>query len=96
MANLFAYRSTDPEGLTAVADPIGPRNDLWLSRLASQATKTIAMWGGRGGYLDRDVAVLEMIAEPYCIGTTKHGMPRHPLYMPACTTPVPFLEAVRA
>jgi hypothetical protein len=30
MANLFAWRATDPKALGTAPDPIGPDNDTWL------------------------------------------------------------------
>ena len=37
MANLFAYRATDPSNMFSAQDPIGPQNDVWLERLAKDA-----------------------------------------------------------
>src|SRR4029078_1544091 len=35
IANLFAFRSSNPLSLRCATDPIGPRNDWWLSRLSA-------------------------------------------------------------
>jgi hypothetical protein len=47
MTNLFAFRSTDPKGLKATRDPIGPENDAWLCRMAfaNDCGMVIAAWG---------------------------------------------------
>lgn len=44
MANLFAYRATNPTEMLAQADPVGPENDATLARLAAQADVVVAAW----------------------------------------------------
>jgi hypothetical protein len=93
--NLFALRSTDPRGLAAHADPVGPDNDEHLRACADDQV-TIVAWGTSGGQLTADRAehVLAMLraagVEPICLGMTKNGAPRHPLYMPGAALPRPF------
>ncbi len=86
MINLFAYRSTDPKKLISVDDPVGPNNNYWLIKLASEASCTVAAWGGGGDINNRgrNVAVILKRAgiDLKCLGTTKNGQPRHPLYLP--------------
>jgi hypothetical protein len=90
VANLFAYRSTDPAGLRRVADPIGPRNDWWLSKLSGESELTIAAWGIHGSLLERDQAVLPKLKNVHHLGLTRHGNPRHPLYLPKHARPIRF------
>ncbi|MFW6039414.1 MAG: DUF1643 domain-containing protein [bacterium] len=90
LTNLFGYRSPDPQLLVQIADPIGPRTDWWLRRLAVEADLTVAAWGARGGLYQRDRIVLKKLAEPCCLGLTQAGYPRHPLYLPAETKPAPL------
>ena len=52
MLNIFAYRSTDPEKMKAVADPVGPDNDRWIKEIAGNAGIVIAAWGNHGDHLD--------------------------------------------
>jgi hypothetical protein len=85
LVNLFAYRSTDPNGLTEVDDPIGPENDRWISVEQAKADRVVAAWGNHGVLLNRDTAVLESLNQAYCLGITKAGCPRHPLYIAAGT-----------
>jgi hypothetical protein len=83
LTNLFAFRSTNPAGLGDVSDPIGPENDRWIEMGSQIASLTVVSWGVHGRLLDRDRAVLAMLRDPHCLGKTKIGAPRHPLYMPA-------------
>ena len=86
VANLFAIRSTDPAGIAAASDPVGPENNAWLQRLASQCKDVVCAWGShkqaahRQRYV-RDI-MLDAGAQIWCLGTTKDGSPRHPLYVP--------------
>ena len=82
MCNLFAYRATDPAELNKAIDPIGPENDTWIVQLANHASLVVAAWGNGGMFLQRDVKVLTSLHTPiHCLGTTKSGKPRHPLYV---------------
>jgi hypothetical protein len=82
IGNLFAYRSTDPHILKYLDDPIGPENDTHLRRLIEQADIRIVAWGGHGGLRGRDEQVLKMMERSQCLGRTKAGRPKHPLYAP--------------
>jgi hypothetical protein len=88
IANLFAYRSTNPKVLLEVDDPIGPSTDRILRETIEEADCVIAAWGARGGLFKRDRTVLAMLNDVYCIGLTASGKPRHPLYMPATSRPM--------
>lgn len=83
LTNLFAFRSTDPTVLGSIPDPIGPENDSWICTSSQSAELTVVAWGTYGSLHQRDKAVLELLQDPHCLGTTKGGAPRHPLYMPA-------------
>jgi hypothetical protein len=87
VVNLFAYRSKDPADLTRVFDPLGPENDRWINDAAARATEVIVAWGAKipRGWKGRPDRVLHMLrrhqAPVRCLGTTKDGHPRHPLYL---------------
>ena len=82
VGNLFALRSTDPTALYRTRDPVGPENDYHLRMMSHRADLTVVAWGVRGGYLARDVEVLELLSRPVeHLGLTKRGRPRHPLYL---------------
>jgi hypothetical protein len=81
VVNLFAYRTTYPEYLKCVEDPIGPENDDYIGISAARSDIVIAAWGVNGGHLKRNEAVCKMLKTVYCIDTTKDGHPKHPLYL---------------
>lgn len=85
VCNLFAFRSTDPKELYAMGDPIGPRNDEAIVRAMSGSAMIICGWGVHGDHMERGAYVRRLIRShdrvAYCLGLTKEGQPRHPLYL---------------
>lgn len=81
VTNLFAYRATYPSDLLAFHAPIGPENDEWLKRIAGQADQILYAWGNDGLVHGRDAVVQGFLPPGSCLGTTKKGAPRHPLYV---------------
>lgn len=89
VANLFAFRATDPKALEDAADPIGPDNARWIETCVRETSGPIvAAWGASvPKRLDllvhmRVVALLPL-DRLRCLGRTASGAPRHPLYLPA-------------
>jgi hypothetical protein len=84
VVNLFAWRATRPSELLAVDDPVGPMNDMHI-RAASEGRTIVAAWGAGGSHRDRVAHVWQLIPFEHvvCLGITKHGHPRHPLYVRA-------------
>ena len=89
VANLFALRSTDPKALIVAADPIGPLNDEWLQKLAWEYETVVFAWGANAP-AKRAAEVVRLFAKTnsrhrqmYCLGQTKNGSPKHPLYIRA-------------
>ena len=89
--NLFAYRATLPMDLFGYEEPIGPENDKYLLE-SVRYDKIIAAWGDHGNHLGRDKIVLNLLkyTKIFCLGKTKSGSPRHPLYLSKNTELVPF------
>lgn len=81
MTNLFAFRATDPKDMIAADDAVGPDNDAWLRCLSDGASLVVAAWGVHGTHQGRDKAVAGLLGAMDCLGTTKDGHPRHPLYV---------------
>jgi len=92
MANLFAYRATEPADMKAAVEPVGRQNNRWLTKLAGESTLLVAAWGNDGGYLNRSHKVLRLLPGMYCLAINKTGEPAHPLYQKASLTPVPLLD----
>lgn len=90
MANLFAYRSQDPKRILEVSDPVGVDNDRHLKDLAAKAGIVIAAWGWLGVHRGRDREVVAMLPGIHCLGTTRKGLPRHPLYVRKDAVPAPY------
>lgn len=88
VVNLYAYRATDPFQLWEVDDPVGPLNDNVLRLAIWDTDLLIAAWGAHAKS-DRVAEVRRMAMGgngryPFlCLGKTKDGAPRHPLYLPA-------------
>ena len=90
MTNLFALRATDPKEMMKHPMPIGSENDGWLLELSQEAGIVIAAWGTKGGFQQRDKAVYAMIDNLKCLGLTKAGHPKHPLYLSKDVRPISF------
>lgn len=90
MTNIFAYRSTDPAALKCADDPVGPLNDSALVALSEISEIVVAAWGVHGGLLGRGNYVRDLIPNLYCLGTTRDGYPRHPLYLKKDLEPMKY------
>jgi hypothetical protein len=89
MLNLFAIRATDPRDLKTAGDPVGRFNDETLRTWSENAHLILAAWGSHGDYQLRAEAVLKLLNDRpiHCLGRTKSGQPRHPLYLKADARP---------
>ncbi len=93
VVNLFAYRTTDCRELLKIDDPVGEENNYFLIQAVERCSTVVVGWGTRGTLLARDLQVLSLIAgrkDVHCLGITKNGQPRHPLYLKGDTVLVPF------
>lgn len=98
--NLAAYRATDPKDLMAYAQQhgraaaISPNNALYVREYARRARTlgglgVFAAWGAVPKLFEPDEDFLAALGAPLmCLGTTKSGAPRHPLYLPKTACPV--------
>lgn len=99
VTNIFAFRSTNPKLLRAVDDPVGPDNDAAILAAAYRSELVIAAWGTHGKLDGRGRAVAEQLRQAMqsdlkCLGVTKHGHPKHPLYLCRDTQPQPMVLTV--
>lgn len=84
MLNLFAFRATEPNNMKIAADPVGPFNDSVIESTCKDRT-VLCAWGVHGKFKNRAEAVMKLLraveAKPVCLGKTKAGDPKHPLYL---------------
>ncbi|RMH11354.1 MAG: DUF1643 domain-containing protein [Planctomycetota bacterium] len=93
VVNIFALRATDPRELARHPAPIGPGNDRAIRRAAHRADFVVLGWGAHGSRFDRGRQVAQMLqihCQLHCLGLTAEGHPKHPLYLPRSTQPIPF------
>lgn len=89
VGNLYAFRTNDPRDLFRSSEPTGGvRNDAALTDLLPRGSVVIAAWGAHAK-VERVTEVLRLpgFDRLTALATTKAGMPRHPLYVPATATP---------
>lgn len=85
VVNLFAWRATLPRQLAAAKDPVGRHNDAAILEAVARSRAVIAAWGVHGALRGRDAQVARLLAATRlrCLGVTRDGAPRHPLYVAA-------------
>lgn len=89
IANLFAFRATQPADLKRAADPVGPLNDAVVQQWHALSGKTVAAWGVHGAHLNRAETFTDLLPGPlFHLGLTKAGHPRHPLYVSYTIKPI--------
>lgn len=89
ICNQWAWRSTDPKLLLKLGDPRGPRNAEVIASHIANAELAVAAWGANAGKMAK-VGYSRLNVEGMaqrcgvrmsCLGLTKEGHPRHPLYV---------------
>ena len=93
VVNLGAGRATSPRDWMAMDDPFGPDNGLSINKALNFATErngiVVAAWGAHGALGNASArfsgAAKHYRDDIYCLGLTKSGQPRHPLYVSAVT-----------
>lgn len=94
VVNLFSFRCTDPAALSAAqVDIVGDRTDDIIREASRHARVTLAAWGSNTVIKNRSAEVFGLLDNPMCVGVTKSGEPRHPLYVAAATGLTPYLRA---
>jgi hypothetical protein len=95
VCNLFAYRSTYPEALVTVENPVGEHNMEYIGKAMGVADKIVAAWGNNvlpNFHMHTVYSVVEKAREMgkdiYCLGTNDNGQPVHPLYQKGDITPI--------
>lgn len=92
--NLYGYRATDPKDLAKAESPVGPDNDRVVEAAVNRCDTAICAWGANGMVSPRNEQMLRLIwrrrHEAWCLGTTKAGHPKHPLYIKSGTPLVAY------
>lgn len=97
-ANIADYRSTDPKRLAnEFIEPRSADNVITVRKLAKRADKIVLAYGAiiprLQIFADELVQVLHADGHKlWCLGTTKNGNPKHPLYLARTTQLVEFVK----
>ena len=89
VVNAYAYRATDPRQMLRADDPVGPANNIYIDRAARSAARSpvpgffICAWGVNitDARQTKVLSIIRQHTKPMALATTKHGVPRHPLYL---------------
>ena len=97
MANLFAYRSTDPWNLyNPTIAAIGSHNDRALLMAADLSEIIVCAWSRHATYLNRDIHVVSLLSAAAtsnklrCFRLNNDGTAVHPLYLKKTSWLVPY------
>ncbi len=98
VVNLFAYRATDPKALALADEPVGQVNYRHVREAIEDSAGVVCAWGAHARKVRqfpytpdvRDLAARCRVPV-FCLGTTKAGDPRHPLYLAADTPLITYL-----
>ncbi len=96
VVNLFGWRETEPKFLITPSDPIGPENDAAIIEASNRSELVVCAWGSHALALWRSSHISEILkARPlHCLGTTKNGSPKHPLYISGAQQPVIWRDSI--
>lgn len=87
VVNLFAFRATHPLDLELAQNPVGPENPTWVKMACDASRLIVTAWGvlhhlRMPMYMEMLQEVLKKDDRVFnCLGVTKDGHPRHPLYV---------------
>lgn len=101
MTNAFAFRATNPKVMLFFPEPIL----AWSQNLAiieresrlviRESGAVLAAWGNHGSHRIQSRCLRQRLhlcgGGVACLGLTKSGEPKHPLYLAANTKPIPFI-----
>ncbi len=97
VVNLYGFRSTDPDALghDPRIDIVGAQNDQIIDAALTRCDVVVCAWGAHKSANTRrtkDIVALINSRKPmaYCLGKTKSGAPKHPLYIKTGTPIVAY------
>lgn len=86
VANLFTVRSPDPLDVAKSRKRNEDGADDFIIGAVRESSDVLCCWGNVRCEPERAVRVLELLAASgkrlFCLGRTRAGYPRHPLYVP--------------
>ncbi len=100
VANIFAYRATDPKDMLNARDNgvniVGNDNNKAIIELSTEANRIVCAWGSHKWSKERSNEVLNILrqqnlTEVYCLKKSKDGSPCHPLYLKKDLIPIKIL-----
>lgn len=85
VVNLFGWRAKNPEELLKAGDPTGAENWRHVGEAIKEADMIVCAWGAHTMATIQAYRLNELAGSRrmVCLGKTKDGHPRHPLYLPA-------------
>jgi len=90
--NVMDYRATDPKRLLERGTvPVSDDNFLTIRQCAASAARVVCAWGALPKPLCNFAKAVELMLGDktlWCMGVTKGGQPRHPLYLKNATPPI--------
>ena len=94
VTNLFGWRTTDPDEMKAVRDPVGRGNDGAILAAARAAGVVVCAWGNHGLHRARSAHVVELLRNAgvglHVLRMNACGEPAHPLYLPGSLRAAPW------
>lgn len=94
MCNAYTLISTDPHALNT-GEPLTREAHLAMRVLRDQCAEAVAAWGALiiqvRTYENRVDRILQDLSPLTCLGITKDGHPRHPLYLPYTSVRQPYV-----
>lgn len=100
VANVFAYRATNPKELAKTLDPVGPDNLHYIRETIKRADVVVPCWGNQSkapkavrdafDHTIRQIRVAAKDKPVLCFGYTKSGDPKHPLMLGYDTKLIPY------
>jgi hypothetical protein len=92
--NLYAFRATSPDEMFLYGYNATGNTDYFIREALSEEGPVICAWGADSRSKLRASRVFAIIngkgVTPQCLGITKSGAPRHPLYVKKDAPLVPF------
>ena len=90
VTNVFGWRSTDPQALKRIKDPVGAGNDAAILRAAKEADLVVCAWGNHGLGRSQHIRKLLSGIPLHALKVTGSGEPGHPLYLKKSLTAAPW------